>query len=202
MAATMRSTPRNRKLEESRYPYLMRIDVRDVQRRRIGRVVVDPQRRPTRVRIEDTGREVFLYWEAALDDSQHLRRCIVCGCRDLFRSKAFPQVTGVVVVLAFAGAAVGALGLATTPPILTAMVAVLVADVSILLLARRRLVCHRCRTSYSGLPIARYHRSWDRVVAERHTPVPSPAPRVRTGRPKWWAWRTTPRSTREKSRVA
>ncbi len=148
----------------------MRIELRDAERRKIGRIEVDPVRRPTRVHVDGTGREVFLDWDTALDDARHLRRCIFCGCRDLFRTKAFPQVTGFVVVLAFAGAAIGALGLATTPPILIAMLLVFVADVAILLVSKQRLVCHRCRTSYHDLPIARYHRRWDRAVAERHAP--------------------------------
>ena len=164
----------------------MRIDVRDAQRHRLGRIEIDPDLRPTRVRLEPSDREVFLDWDTALDDARHLRRCVVCGCHDLFRSKAFPQVTGLVVVLAFAGAAIGALGLATTPPILIAMVAVLVADVSILMFSRQRLVCHRCRSSYHHLPIARYHRGWDRAVAERHPP-PSPATARRGARKRWRA---------------
>ncbi|MCH8152020.1 MAG: hypothetical protein IH830_06565 [Planctomycetes bacterium] len=169
----------------------MRIEVRDASRRRIGRIEVDPARRPTRVNIEGTDREVFLDWDRALDDARHLRRCVVCGCSELFRAKAFPQVTSFVVVLAFAGAVVGALGYATTPPILVAMVVVLAADVVILLLARQRLVCHRCRSSYHGLPVARYHRAWDRAVAERHSPAPQPAP-LRSGpRIRTWLKRVT-----------
>lgn len=155
----------------------MRIDVRDDQRRRLGRIEIDPAERPTRVRLEQTGREVFLDWDRALDDASQLRRCVVCGCPDLYRSKAFPQVTVLVVVLAFAGAAIGTLGLATTPLVFGAMVAVLAADVSILIFARPRLVCHRCRSSYHGLAIARYHRGWDRAVAERHAPSAPAAPR-------------------------
>jgi len=168
----------------------MRIDARDLARRELGRIEVDPARRPTRVRVEGTDREVFLDWEAALDDASHLRRCVVCGCRDLYRSKAFPQVTGVVVLLAFVGAAVGLMGLATTPPYLIAMVLVLVADVSILLLSRPRLVCHRCRSSYADLPIARYHRRWDRAVAERHSPAAAAAS---PAAPRQTWWRTLPR---------
>ncbi len=163
----------------------MWIDVRDAQRRRIGRIEVDPTRRPTRVRLENSDREAFLDWDSALDDASHLRRCVVCGCHDLFRTKAFPQVTGLVVVLAFAGAAIGALGLvATTPAILITMVVVLLADISILIFSRHRLVCHRCRSSYHDLPIARYHRGWDRAVAERHTP-PSPARTTGNERRRW-----------------
>lgn len=146
----------------------MRIELRDENRRRIGRIVVDPALRPTRVTIVDSDREVFLTWDTAQDDAGHLRRCVVCDCPDLFREKAFPQVTVFVVVLAFAGAVLGALGYATTPPMLIAMGIVLAVDIAILLFSRRRLVCYRCRTSYHGLPPARYHRSWDRAMADRY----------------------------------
>src|SRR4029077_17447430 len=98
----------------------MRIDVRDNQRRPIGRVTVDPAGRPTRVTTEalsrqpsamslgavaESGkpkavsilsREVFLNWDTALDDAGQLRRCVSCGCTDLFKEKAFPQVTAVI----------------------------------------------------------------------------------------------------------
>jgi len=155
----------------------MRIELRDSDRNRIGRLEVDPNLRPTRVTIAETGREVFLDWETALDDAGHLRRCVACGCPDLFTEKAFPQVTGFVVVLAFAGAVVGALGYAQTWPMLSAMTAVLIVDAGILLFSRRRLVCYRCRTSYHHLEIARYHKRWDRAIAERYQPS-TPAQRA------------------------
>ena len=150
----------------------MRIELRDENRERIGRLDVDPSLRPTRVTVVGTGREVFLDWEAALDDAGHMRRCVACGSRDLFRDKAFPQVTLFVVLLAFAGAVLGALGYATTPPMLGAMGVVLVLDVAILLFSKRWLVCYRCRTRYHGMPIAKYHRRWDRSVAERYPAPP------------------------------
>ena len=180
----------------------MRIELHDAERRKVGRIEVDPVRRPTRVRIQDTDREVFLDWDTALDDASRLRRCVACGCDDLFRTKAFPQITGFVVVLAFAGAAIGALGRATTPPILIAMVLVLVADVAILLVSRQRLVCHRCRTSYHDLSIARYHRGWDRAVAERHAPpVPRNRHRRRIPRLRWlWKAHESPSATRSDKR--
>lgn len=153
----------------------MRIELRDINRRKIGRVLVDQAAQPTRVKTTGDGREVFLQWETALDDSGKLRRCVACGCGDLFAEKAFPQVTGIVVVLAFAGAIAGLAGFATNVPVLTAMTVVLGLDVGILLFSRKRLVCYRCRTSYHNLPIARYHRSWDRAVAERH-PAPAQSP--------------------------
>ena len=156
----------------------MRIELRDERRQRIGRIDVDPALRPTRVKIVESGREVFLNWETALDDAGRLRRCVACGCTDIFAEKVFPMVTGVVVVLAFVGFIVGALGFlgvfsfAGSPHILVAMSVILVMDVAILLFSRRRLVCYRCRSSFHGLPIARYHRSWDSSVAERHPPPP------------------------------
>ncbi len=170
----------------------MRIELRDASRRRIGRIEVDPARRPTRVTVDGGNpREVFLDWDGAVDDAGHLRRCVACGCDDLFRTKAFPQITGVVVGAAFVGAVLGGLGFATTPPILAAMVAVLVADVAILLLSKQRLVCHGCRTSYHEVRIARYHRVWDRSVAEHHAPPGRPAtPRPGTrARPRLWPLR-------------
>ncbi|UCD74113.1 MAG: hypothetical protein JSV91_10020 [Phycisphaerales bacterium] len=161
----------------------MRIELRDERRQRMGRIDVDPALRPTRVKIVDSDREVFLNWETALDDGGRLRRCVACGCTDLFAEKVFPMLTGVVVVLAFAGFVVGALGFfgairfAGSPHVLVAMSVILVLDVAILLFSRRRLVCYRCRSSFHGLPIARYYRSWDRSIAEGHPPPPSPPAR-------------------------
>jgi hypothetical protein len=194
----------------------MRIELRDQQRNRIGRIVVDPALRPTRVSVTDRRRlhiplrahvrtdadggpdahiptpavrsngaadhkEAFLQWDTALDDAGQLRRCVVCGCTELFRERAFPQVTGFVVVMAFAGAVVGVLGLATELPVLLALVAVLLFDISILVFSRRRLVCYRCRTTFHDLPIARYHRPWDRSVADRY---PAPATARRSAPPQ------------------
>ncbi|MHC4106716.1 MAG: hypothetical protein ACYSTY_01385 [Planctomycetota bacterium] len=146
----------------------MQIDLRDRSRNRIGRIDLDPALRPTRVGLVESGGEVFLDWETAVDDAGHLRRCVACGCPEVFREKAFPPATGFVVALAFAGAVIGALGFATQPPVLMAMGVVLAFDIAILVFSRQRLVCYRCRTSYRGLPIARYHRRWDRATADRY----------------------------------
>lgn len=162
----------------------MRVELRDQRRQRVGRIIVDSTQRPTRVALQHSHRasdtpvdhtptkEVFLNWDSALDDAGQLRRCIACGCPELFREKAFPQVTAIVVMLAFAGAIIGALGLAENLPVLITMAGVLVLDVAILFFSRRRLVCYRCRSTYHDLPIASYHRGWDRARAERHPPEP------------------------------
>ncbi len=178
----------------------MRIELRDERRNRIGRINVDTALRPTRVSVVGRDREVFLDWDIALDDSGHLRRCVVCGCTDLFREKTFPQVTWLVVVMAFAGGVLGALGFATTWPTLTVLGVVLLLDIAVLLFSRRRLVCYRCRSSFHGLPIARYHRPWDRATADRHPLPPGPEPRgpfvprpiVRAAAGRWRAHRRRP----------
>jgi len=185
----------------------MRIQVRDIHRRRLGTAVLDQAERPTRVPLIQTSRQpapgshqpatapvahhqhrttdhnsrttdngqrttdIFLTWDAALDDAGHLRCCVVCGCPDLYHEKAFPQVTAIVVVLAFVGAVIGILQLATNTPILVAMSVVLTADIGILLFSRRRLVCYRCRSSFHNLPIARYHDRWDGSIADRYSPA-------------------------------
>jgi hypothetical protein len=173
----------------------MQIDLRDPDGRRIGRIDIDPALRPTRVTIVDSDREVFLNWDTALDDAGQLRRCVVCDCGDVYREKAYPVVLIALIVLGFAGAVIGGLldaafgviDVATTP-VLIAVGVVVVMDALILMLTRNRLVCYRCRTSYSGLPIARYHRAWDRAIAERyHEPESesdrtAPAPSSRADR--------------------
>lgn len=153
----------------------MRIHLRDRDRNWVGRLEVDPDARPVRARVEaapgdepESGREVFLQWDSALDDAGHLRRCVACGGQDLFHEKAFPVITAVVVVLAFVGAFAGAFGFADRPAVLAILAAILVVDVGILMLSKRQLVCYDCHTAYPGEPIARYHRPWDRAMAERH----------------------------------
>lgn len=131
---------------------------------------IDPAQRPARARTQRDDRDVFLQWEAATDDSGRLRSCLVCGCRDLYRIRIFPQLTWFVVVLAFAGAAVGVLArsFAQDPWVLAALAVVLVLDVASLLFSGYRLVCYRCGSAYSKLEIARQHQGWNRAVAERY----------------------------------
>lgn len=162
------------------YACAMRIDLREyggwwVGWQRVATARLDPADRPTRVTREcairkhdESAHELFLNWDSALDDAGQLRRCVVCSCSELFQEKAFPQLTGIVIVLAFAGAAAGIFGFVTDTPMLIAMAIVLAMDVAILVFSKRRLVCYRCRSSYHDLPIARYHRRWDRTIAERY----------------------------------
>ena len=175
------------------HPRAMRMELRDSNGRRLSRVEIDERARPARVQIQPPGggaavggggsgdeatRDVFLRWDGALDDAMALRKCVVCGCSDLYTRKNLPQVTPFIVVLALSGATVALLGYATNPVVVALLAALLVVDVLTLLLARRQLVCYGCGAVYWSLRIARYHRPWDRSVAERLGGEPIELPTV------------------------
>jgi hypothetical protein len=155
----------------------MRIEPRHASGRRLGGMAVDERARPARVQLPESGADLFLRWDEAIDDAGALRRCVVCDCADLYARKNLPQVTPFVVVLAFSGTVVAALGYAANPIVFALLATLLAVDVLTLLLARRQLVCYGCGAVYSALRIARYHRPWDRAVAERigREPVDLPA---------------------------
>lgn len=109
---------------------------------------------------------MFLAWDGALDDAGHLRRCLCCGSEKLYRIRSLPSVTPIIVILAFAGAAVGLLGYADNMFVLISLVVVLVAESMLVLFSRTRLVCYRCRSRYSEVPIAPYHVGFDRELSD------------------------------------
>ena len=146
----------------------MRIELRDELRRPVGNIDVDPTIRPSRARLNGEDREVFLNWDTALDDASCLRRCLSCGCTDLFREKAFPPIMIVLVVLNYAGLLVGIFGYAESILVQFIMIILLLTGLVVLLRSRMQLVCYHCRTAHFDLPLARYHRSWDRAIADRH----------------------------------
>jgi hypothetical protein len=175
----------------------MRMELRDSNGRRLSRVEIDERARPARVQIPLPGggaaaagggggpgtgdgatQDLFLRWDGALDDAMALRKCVVCSCSDLYTRKNLPQVTPFIVVLALSGATVALLGYATNPVVVALLAALLVVDVLTLLLARRQLVCYGCGAVYWSLRIARYHRPWDRSVAERLGGEPIELPTV------------------------
>lgn len=147
----------------------MQMDVRTSEGARLGRIGILPDERPSRIRPPEADRDVYLEWDGAIDDGGHLRTCLACGCSNLYRARSFPQLTPVVVVLAFAGAALALLGYATEWWILTLLAIVLALDILVLLLAESRLVCYQCGTIYRKLKIARYHTPWDRKISDKIT---------------------------------
>ena len=145
---------------------VMRIDVNDSKRQRRGQISVESSLRPVRVPLEEDDGEVFLNWDGTLDDDGQLRKCLCCGCPNLYRIRSLPSFTPVIVILAFVGAAVGLLGYGNNPVVLPLLITVLVVEIMIVIVSRTRLVCYRCRSRYADLPIAPYHGTFDREYAE------------------------------------
>ncbi len=145
----------------------MRIEPRDNIGRRLPRLEVDERARPARVQSASGAPDIFLRWDESIDDAGALRRCILCGCNDLYARKNMPRLTPFVVVLAFSGTTVALLGYATNPITYGVLATVLLVDILTLVLATRQLVCYGCGAVYTALLIARYHHRWDRAVAER-----------------------------------
>jgi hypothetical protein len=165
------------------HPNRMRIELRDSNGRRLSRVEVDERARPARVPLGDprqggAPQDLFPRWDEALDDAAALRRCVVCGCGELYVRKNLPQVTPFILVLAFSGVAVALLGYATNPWVNAALAVLLAVDALTLVLARRQLVCYGCGAVYHRVRIARYMRPWDRAVAERMAREPVELPTV------------------------
>ncbi len=150
----------------------MRIELRNLAGKRLGHVQADTGSRPARVPVipiaaRPIRADVFLRWDEAIDDAGSLRKCVVCGCEELYVRKNMPQVTPFIILLAFIGALVAALGLANHPATVALLILLLIVDVATLFLARRYLHCYRCRSTFMGAQIARYMRPWDRGVADR-----------------------------------
>ena len=129
-------------------------------KQKAGTFEVNVEAQPTTVVVESSQNEIFLKWDSTLDDSKRIRGCIVCG-GDLYKEQMFPQVTGIVIVLAFAGAVAGILGLVTTWVMLIAMSVVLILDILILFVVKTRLSCYACNARFSQTTIAQYHKQWD-----------------------------------------
>ena len=148
----------------------MQIRLRDLERRPVGTAEIDPVARPPRVEVrapDGSVREVFLDWEQALDDADRLRACVACRCPELYRRRTPIWFTPFALVLAAAGLVAAVTGHSSDPLVLAALVALVVIDVAVLAFVPARLVCYRCATAYSGMPIARHHRRWDAATAAR-----------------------------------
>lgn len=156
----------------------MRIELRDSSKRRLARLELDEGARPARVPVPGLANDLFPRWEGAVDDAGSLRRCVVCGCDHLYRRRNLPQVTPLIAALAFSGAVVVILGYTASPLATALLVVLLVADLFILFFSERQLGCYRCGAIYTAIRIARFHRPWDRGVAEKVGAEPMEMPAV------------------------
>jgi hypothetical protein len=142
----------------------MRIDVHNLDRQPLGRIETDESAPPA----DACG--LPLQWEQALDDQRRLKRCPVCGCRDLFVRKDFPQKLGMAMVVV---AAVVALGLFASGNGLWAFAvlgAMAVVDACVYLLTGKLLVCYRCRSEFRDTPVSG-HEPYELATGEKYRQV-------------------------------
>lgn len=133
-------------------------------RRRSVRIEHDAT--PSRLEV-DGGPDIFPDWDRARDDAGALRRCVLCGEAHMYRRKLLPQVTGLIVVLAFTLALLSLLGYFGGPVILAVMVVVLLLDLSILFFSPESLHCYGCHAEYRDLRIGGWHKPWSRAMGRR-----------------------------------
>lgn len=156
----------------------MRIDLRNQDRQRLFTVEVDPTHPPTVVRgeVEDpaegetgTTHAVHLNWDRAIDDEQHLRRCPVCGCEDLYMRNRFPRLTAFVMIAFAAVVAIVMLGLGQLYMALVVLGVIGLVDAGVyFFFSGQLLVCYRCRSEFHDTPIGRGAKAWQAEVEERY----------------------------------
>lgn len=149
----------------------MRIDVNNLDREPLFRAQVDQAQRPGVARSSDGAHEAALNWDRAIDEGGQLRRCPVCGCRELFARRDFPQAVGLGIVVVAGVLATVLFAMGQVVLSVMALGGTVVIDGAILLMTGRCLVCYRCRSEFRGLTIERGYPAWDLGVGEKYRPV-------------------------------
>lgn len=144
----------------------MRIDVHDESRQLLFREAVDPPASHVR--------DVELRWEGAIDGDGYLRLCPVCGCRELFVRKDFPQKFGLTMVVIAAAAALVLFTMGQVIAAFAVLGAMAVIDAVVYLLTPRCLVCYRCRSEFRDTPIAADHEPWELATGEKYRQLLNP----------------------------
>ncbi len=112
--------------------------------------------------------QIALDWSGAVDDEKCLKRCPVCGCKDMYVSNSFPQITALVsIALAAVFCLVMIYHKWIIPAIVVSVVVILV-DVLIYLFKKPALICYDCQTEYRSLPISKHHGRWEQGLGERY----------------------------------
>jgi hypothetical protein len=98
-----------------------------------------------------------------------LDSCPMCGCRDLFIRKDFPQKVGIAIVIS---AALVFIMLASRRSTFWVGACVLVAsaviDGLLYLFVPRVTVCYRCRAEFREVPINPAHHGFELATAEKY----------------------------------
>lgn len=151
----------------------MRMDVYNEVGDRVATVAVDPASPPGVVHghaADGSTEEHYLDWDRTFDDDGHLRKCPVCGCDDLFQRRAIPALTGFIVVLAVGLVCLALWGLTEAPLgwMLGVLVAVVVVNVLIVMMAGRYVQCYRCASRFREIEVRAGRAEWEGAIAERY----------------------------------
>lgn len=140
-----------------------------------GQLTVAPQETS---KISGDGLATHLDWDRAFDSSGYLRRCPVCGCRELFARKDFPQGLGLAVVVAAAAVALALFASGRVAWGFGVLAAVAGVDAAIYAFVPRCLVCYRCRSEFRDIPIPAGQGGWDLATGEKYRTPSQPIDRV------------------------
>lgn len=96
------------------------------------------------------------------------RRCVVCGCNDLWRQKDFPPGLGLMLVAT--GAVLSTIAWAYFRPLwaIGILMAFALADLALFVLMPDVLVCYRCRSRHRPEHIAERFEQFSLETAERY----------------------------------
>jgi hypothetical protein len=124
---------------------------------------------PTMIKFPgEPSQQIALDWSGAVDDEKSLKHCPVCGCKDMYVSNNFPQVT---VMVTIALAAVFCQFMIFHKLIIPAIIVaslVIIIDVLIYIFKKPALICYDCQTEYRNLPISKHHGRWEHGLGERY----------------------------------
>jgi len=93
--------------------------------------------------------------------------CAVCGCRELFIRKDFPQRLGLIIVIAFGLAAIYAFTFSVIVA-WTILAAAVVVDVIIYAIIGRVTTCYACRAEYRKGKLNPAHEGFDLARSEKY----------------------------------
>ncbi len=111
-------------------------------------------------------------WERGLSEEAlqagTVRRCLVCGCEDLWRQKDFPQRWGLALVVA--GIVLSTIAWANWRPLwaIGILMAFALADMLLYTFMPDVLVCYRCRARHRDAAEMEKHAGFDLETAERY----------------------------------
>ena len=101
-------------------------------------------------------------------DTQRLKHCVVCGGRELYVRKDFPQRLGVAIIVVGMAAAMGAVFLHHHVIFLAILIGLAAIDAVLYSVTGNALHCYRCHSEYRGLQGLERFNPFDLEIHERH----------------------------------